>query len=225
MNAPIRPRIKICCISSLEEAGLAVRYGASALGLVSSMPSGPGIIPDDLIQEISAAVPPGVATFLLTCLQDADAIVEQQRTLGTNTVQICDRLVTGDYRALRRGMPGVKIVQVVHVTGPDSVDEAIEAASHVDAILLDSGNPALSVKQLGGTGRVHDWSLSLRIRETISIPLFLAGGLTPGNVGQAVRAVCPFGLDVCSGVRTDGALDEDKLVRFMNAAIAGCTTC
>jgi len=209
-----KPRVKICCISSLAEAELAVRYGASALGLVSAMPSGPGVIEEDLIAEIVARMPPPIATFLLTSLQDADSIIEQQRRLRANTIQLVDRLERGSYDDLRRALPGIRLVQVIHVTGEESVAEAVTVASQVDAILLDSGNQNLAVKELGGTGRTHDWTLSRKIRETAGVPIFLAGGLKPENVGEAVRAVEPFGLDLCSGVRTDGKLDEDRLARF-----------
>jgi len=113
---------------------------------------------------------------------------------------------------------GISVVQVIHVTGPESVEEAARIAPHVDAILLDSGNQKLAVKQLGGTGRTHDWTMSREIRQRIGIALFLAGGLTPENVGRAIDEVSPFGLDVCSGVRTDGNLDTAKLKRFFSAA-------
>ena len=209
------PRIKVCCIASVAEAELAVRHGASALGLVSAMPSGPGPIPEDLIAEIAATVPPGVSSFLLTCLQDGAAIIDQQRRLRVNTIQICDRLPAGSHAKLREALPGVSLVQVVHVSGPESVDEAIAVAPHVDAVLLDSGNQSLAIKELGGTGRTHDWNLSRRIREAIDAPMFLAGGLNPANVGRAIHEVQPFGIDVCSGLRTDGALDRHKLTAFM----------
>ena len=209
-----QPRVKICCIGSREEARLAVEYGASALGLVSEMPSGPGVIPDDLIREIADAVPPGVSSFLLTCKQDAASIIQQQHKARVNTIQICDRLTIASYRELREALPGISIVQVVHVTGPEAVDEAAVVAPHVDAVLLDSGNQSLAVKELGGTGRTHDWALSRRIRETVGVPIFLAGGLKPSNIAEAVRQVEPFGVDVCSGVRTSGRLDEAKLAGF-----------
>lgn len=217
MKASIKPRVKICCIGSVEEARLAVEFGASALGLVGEMPSGPGVIPEELIARIAATIPPPVASFLLTCAQDAATIVEQQQRAGTNTVQICDRLSGGTYEELRAAMPGVRLVQVVHVTGPESVAEAVSVAPRVDAVLLDSGNQSLPVKELGGTGRTHDWELSRRIRESVAVPLFLAGGLKASNVAEAVRQVGPFGLDVCSGVRTDGKLDERKLADFFRA--------
>jgi phosphoribosylanthranilate isomerase len=220
VQAARKPRVKICCIRSMEEAWTAIGHGASALGLVSQMPSGPGVIPDETIARIAAAVPPPVATFLLTCRRDAASIVEQQRRLRTSTLQLCDRLERGTCTEVRQALPGVRIVQVVHVTGPGSMDEAVAAAEDADAILLDSGRPDAPVKELGGTGRRHDWSLSLRIREAVDVPVFLAGGITPENAAEAVEAVGPFALDVCTGVRTDGALDEGKLRRLF-AALGG----
>jgi phosphoribosylanthranilate isomerase len=197
---------------------MAVDYGASALGLVSHMPSGPGVIGDELIEEIAARVPPGIGTFLLTSRQRVNEIVAQQHFCKTNTVQICDHLIDGTHRNLKEALPGISIVQVVHVTGPKSVEEADLASSQVDAILLDSGNQKLAVKELGGTGRTHDWTLSRKIRENIDVPLFLAGGLNAENVARAIDEVGPYGLDVCSGVRSDGKLDEHKLKSFIAAS-------
>lgn len=201
---------------------MAVEFGASAVGLVSHMPSGPGVIDEERIAEIASKVPPSIGTFLLTSRQSVDEIIQQQRFCRTNTIQICDHLTRGTHRELKDALPGISIVQVVHVTGPESVEEAGQVAGqvakHVDAILLDSGNQKLAVKELGGTGRIHDWAVSRAIRERISVPLFLAGGLAPENVNQAIDAVGPFGLDVCSGVRTDGKLDAKKLKSFFSAA-------
>jgi phosphoribosylanthranilate isomerase len=217
MKPSEKTRVKICCIASTDEAWMAIRYGANALGLVSAMPSGPGVVPEDTLRRIASAVPPGVATFLLTSKQDATGIIAQQRRLRLNTIQIVDRLVVGTHRDLKRALPGVAIVQVIHVQGERSVAEAAEIAPDVDAILLDSGNQDLAVKELGGTGRTHDWSVSRRIRELLDIPVWLAGGLNAGNVAEAIAHVAPFGVDVCSGVRTDGALDEQKLAAFMQS--------
>jgi phosphoribosylanthranilate isomerase len=211
MHPTTIPRVKICCNESVEEAWLAINYGASAIGLVSDMPSGPGVITEDSIREIAAAVPPGISTFLLTCKQDAAAIIAQQRYCRTNTIQICDRLENESYHELRAAMPGIALVQVVHVTGEESVTEALNVAPYVDAILLDSGNQSLPVKELGGTGRTHDWRLSRKIRERAEAPIFLAGGIKPENVREAVSQVGPFAIDICTGVRTNGKLDEKKL--------------
>lgn len=220
MEATQRPRVKICCMAGPEEAALAVRYGASAVGLVSAMPSGPGVIAEELIATIAARVPPGVATFLLTSRQDVAGIVEQQRRCRTNTIQIVDRLEHGTYEDLREALPGVKLVQVIHIAGQESFDEALRIAQHVDALLLDSGNQSLAVKELGGTGRVHNWQISRAIREAVGVPIFLAGGIRAENAAEALRQVGPFALDVCTGVRTDGRLDEAKLAALMDAVRA-----
>jgi phosphoribosylanthranilate isomerase len=213
-----RPRIKVCCIASVDEAWTAIRAGASALGLVSAMPSGPGVIGDELIAGIAARVPPGIASFLLTSATDAEAIIRQQRTARVNTLQLVDAVPMDVYPILRAELPGIAIVQVIHVRGAESVDEARAVAPHVSALLLDSGNPSAAARELGGTGRVHDWEVSRRIVESVDVPVWLAGGLRPENVAEAVARVGPFGLDVCSGLRTDGRLDAAKLEALIAAA-------
>lgn len=213
-------RVKVCCIRDREELSAAVRHGAAAVGLVSAMPSGPGVIPEERIAELAADVPPGVSAFLLTSLTDPDAIADQQRRCGCDTLQLCDRLTGADRRAVRRALPGVRLVQVVHVEGPEALDEAAAAEEGAHALLLDSGRPSAERRELGGTGRTHDWELSRRIREAAGVPVFLAGGLDPDNVGEAVRRVRPHAVDVCSGLRRDGALAEDRLQAFVEAAAA-----
>ncbi len=210
------PRVKICCISSIEEARIAIEAGASALGLVGPMPGGPGIIADELIFQIAQTVPPPIATFLLTSETSVKEIIKHHQRTLTNTIQLVDALSTGTYSELQNALPGVKLVQVIHVLNERSVDEAIKISEHVNAILLDSGNPNLPVKELGGTGRTHNWKLSRKIRDSIAIPVFLAGGLKLENIRQAIEEVQPFGIDLCSGVRTNGKLDSEKLARFMN---------
>ncbi len=209
------PKVKICCISNLEEALLAIRLGADALGLVSSMPSGPGVIQDTLIHEISKKIPPPIATFLLSSRTDTKEIIHHQKETGTNTLQLVDRLTSGSYQEIRRTLPGVKIVQVIHVVDESAITEADEVAPLVDAILLDSGNPNLPVKELGGTGRIHNWEISSRIRAHVPVPIYLAGGLNMDNVREAIERVKPFGVDICSGVRSNGQLDALKLEKFI----------
>ena len=213
------PRIKICCISSIQEAQTAVQYGASALGLVGHMPSGPGVITDDLIYHIARTVPPPIGTFLLTSETSADGIIAHHQKVLTNTIQIVDALQEGSYQQIKNTLPGIKLVQVIHVLDDSSVEEAIEISEQVDALLLDSGNPNLQIKVLGGTGKTHNWLLSRKIVEQSNVPVFLAGGLNPDNVKQALDTVQPFGLDLCSSVRTDKKLDTIKLESFFKAAI------
>jgi phosphoribosylanthranilate isomerase len=161
-----------------------------------------------------------VATFLLTSETTAEPIIAQQRFCGTNTLQLVDAVEPGVHARLRDSLPGISLVQVIHVRDDDSVRESVAAAPNVDALLLDSGNPSLSVKELGGTGRVHDWALSARIRESVDVPVVLAGGLNSENVDMAIARVAPFAVDACSGLRTNGELDESKLTAFMLAVQA-----
>lgn len=213
----LRPKIKICCISSLEEAFLAIILGADALGLVGNMPSGPGVIADELISQISKHIPPPIATFLLTSERKASDIIAHHQKVQTNTIQLVDSLLEMDYAKIREAIPAVKIVQVIHVLNEKQIDEALEIEPWVDAILLDSGNPNLKVKILGGTGNAHDWKLSRKIREAVKKPVFLAGGINAQNVKQAIEEVNPYGIDLCSSVRTNGQLDASKLDIFFKA--------
>jgi len=210
-------KVKICCMGSVEEARIAIELGASAIGLVSRMPSGPGPIEEELIAEIISAVGDSVETFLLTCETTADAIIAQQRRTGVSTLQLVDAVEPGAHETIRAALPGVRIVQVIHVTGDNSIVDAVNGAKTADALLLDSGNPSLAVKELGGTGRRHDWSISRAIVEASSVPVYLAGGLNPSNVREAIKTVRPYGVDVCSGVRTEGKLDRSKAAAFFAA--------
>jgi phosphoribosylanthranilate isomerase len=184
------------------------------------MPSGPGILSEGLIAQVASMVPPAVSSFLLTSKVDTWGIIAQQRRLGVNTIQICDRLQNGTYDDLRQALPGIAIVQVIHVIGSEAIEEAYSVAPYVQGLLLDSGDQSLAIKELGGTGRVHDWEISRQIRELVNVPVFLAGGLNPDNVLDAIQQVQPFGVDVCNGVRTNRQLDEEKLSKFFNQVSA-----
>lgn len=202
------PRVKICCIQSEEEAQTAIDFGASAIGLVGKMPSGPGPIDDESIRRIASKIPPPIATFLLTSEIDGASIVEHHSRTATNTIQIVDTPQDGTHKYLKGRLPNLKRVQVIHVIDEKSIEEAALYFDQADALLLDSGNPNLRVKELGGTGRTHNWTISRKIVEQSPIPVFLAGGLNPINVSEALDTVQPFGLDICNGVCTNSTLDQ-----------------
>lgn len=213
-----RIRIKICCIGSVEEARRAIDAGADALGLVSAMPSGPGVISDARVTQIAASIPPPVASVLLTSETNADAIADHQRATGASVLQLVNAVSPDAHRQLERELPGIRRFQVIHVRSRQDISDALAIARYVDGLLLDSGNPAASTPTLGGTGQTHDWTLSREIVERVSVPVFLAGGLNASNVAEAIRTVRPLGVDVCSGVRTDHQLDPEKLAAFVEAA-------
>ena len=215
-----RVRVKVCCISSVAELRIAVDAGADAVGLVGAMPSGPGVLTDDQISALVPDVPPPVTPFLLTSETTAGGIAEHAARTGALTVQIVSETDPSEIARLAAVAPALRRVQVIHVDDASIVARAAEYAPYVHAFLLDSGRPNAPTPQLGGTGRTHDWSLSAELIRTSTRPVFLAGGLTPDNVADAVAAVQPFGVDLCSGVRSGDALDADKLSAFMRAVRA-----
>lgn len=215
-------RIKICCIQGRDEAAAAIAAGADALGLVGAMPSGPGVISEDTAADVSLHAPPPVATFFLTSSEDPEEIAEQAQKVRPTTLQIVNHVDPSVYEALDGYLPkgSVKRVQVIHVEDDGATRLIGDYAKHVDAFLLDSGKPKAATPELGGTGRVHDWEISAAFVALSPKPVFLAGGLRPDNVAEAIKKVRPFGVDVCSGVRSGGNLDVQKLVGFISAARA-----
>ena len=211
------PRVKVCCIQNSVEAELAIESGAHALGLVSEMPSGFGPVGEDQIADITGQIPPFVTAVLLTAKTDPSEIIAQQKRCGVQCLQLVRQLDISDYPLLRAAMPGVPLIQVIHVTGAEAKDKAAKYHRVADAILLDTGTPDAAQPQLGGTGRTHDWNISREICDSVNIPIILAGGLRPENVRSAIEQVRPFGVDVCTGVRSDGSLDAGKLKRFMHS--------
>ncbi len=213
--------IKVCCIRSAEEARCAAAAGATYVGLVGEMPSGPGPIGDDAIRDIVAEAPAHVTTVLLTSRTEPEGIADHVVSTGVAAVQIVSRVDAGVRRRLRELVPSTPVLQVVHVEGPEAVEVALAAAEAADFVLLDSGRPSAGTPELGGTGRPHDWTVSREIVRRLEVPVLLAGGLAPFNVTAAVRAVRPAGVDACSGLRSpDGRLDEAALRDFSRLARA-----
>ncbi len=208
--------VKVCCISSLVEANMALEAGADFLGLVSEMPSGPGVISLAEIASIVAALPVHTKTILLSSKRNFQDVLSQHNMVKTWGIQLVDKLPKSDLDKLRKALPETHLIQVVHVRDKSSIPEALSYVNPVDTILLDSGNPHAKVKTLGGTGEIHDWNISREICEKSSVPVLLAGGLNPDNILAAMNGVHPDGFDLCSGVRTNGKLDHQKLKIFMH---------
>ena len=217
MNLVPPVKVKVCCIESPDEARLAVSFGVAAVGMVDETPSGEGRLPVETIAEIVRAVPRKTGTFVLTATTDVDRLEELYRMTGVNTVQLFDPLQPADYERLQEKVPGIFIAQSVHVMDNGAIDFAREIARHVNALVLDSGDSEPPFRWQNPAGQTHDWELSRRISDAIHLPILLAGGLTPDNVGRAIRLVRPYGVDVGTGVRKDGQLDQSRLVAFLEA--------
>jgi phosphoribosylanthranilate isomerase len=214
-------------MQSEAEIDMAARAGAFAVGIVGPMPNGAGFLDDETAARLARY---GVkrhgeklwVTFL-TKRTVAREIADHVAAIGANAVQLVDRPAEDAYSHLRARFPALKILQVVHVEDARAVEEARAAAPFVDAVLLDSGKPSAATPTFGGTGDRHDWSISRRIVESCGKPVFLAGGLNPHNAADALAAVRPFGLDICSGLRdraNGDALMPERLAAFVEVLSA-----
>ena len=205
----------MCCITSHKEAEIALKAGADLLGLVSEMPSGPGVIALDAIAKIVKHLPPATKTVLLTSKTKAEDILSQHNQVKTWGIQLVDFISFVDLRTLKTQLSNIQLIQVVHVTDETALAQANALQNLVDYLLLDSGNPKAKTKTLGGTGQTHDWNISRQICEASLRPVLLAGGLNPENIQVAANQVKPDGFDLCSGVRERGNLDPKRLFSFM----------
>ena len=210
-------KLKVCCIKSPEEAQMAIAHGADALGLVGPMPSGPGPISPQQAGLIAQSLPENIMSFYLTSQTSFETISEEYELVRSTHIQLTDHTESSDRARLKQNYPKVKLVQVVHVIDEDSIQQAIDYQENSDYVLLDSGAPNNSIKELGGTGRTHNWDISKQIVAQSTLPVFLAGGINAGNVRDAIAHVNPYGIDLCSSLRTEDNLDADKLDSFIKA--------
>ena len=210
-------KLKICCINSHDEAMTAISVGADLLGLVADMPSGEGMIEDHKIREIAASIKSFNNSVLLTSRTDAESIIEHHKETITSHIQIVDYIDVKNYQEIRKSLPDIKLIQVVHVEDESSYSLAMNFSNYVDFILLDSGKPSAKKRTLGGTGDTHNWNISKKIVRDCSIPVYLAGGINHSNVVEAIQKVKPYGIDLCTGLRTNNKLDKNKLNVFMEA--------
>lgn len=194
---------------------MASEAGADLVGLVGPMPSGAGVQTAETCRSIAASAPAWVTPVLLTSSETAEAIAQDVRFTAVRAVQLVRHVARSVHAALAERLPDVRRFQVIHVEDGGALDLVDHYGTDPDAFILDSGRP--SADELGGTGRLHDWEISAALVRRAQGPVFLAGGLNPDNAADALRTVRPFGLDVCSGVRTADRLDRAKLHAFMSA--------
>lgn len=213
-------RVQIAGISSLDDALAVERAGAEAIGFTLGLPTGPhNGLDEHRARAIISSLPPLITPVLITYHTAADSVVPLCRYLGVSTAQLHAPAEPGEMTRMRQELPGLKLILAVNVTGPDSVALAQQRAHHADALILDTYDPATG--RHGATGKTHDWAISRAIVEQVAVPVILAGGLNPGNVADAIRAVRPWGVDVHTGVeRADGSTDHALVRAFVAAAHA-----
>jgi len=213
-------RVKICGVSRVEDALVIVEAGADAVGcLVGLDHPSPDQVSAATAKAVFSVLPPFVARVLVTHRTKLGEVADLVRDTGATAVQLHGEFPLVAVPALREALPYLSIVKCVHVTGEEAIAAAGAAARVADAVLLDTKVRG----RIGGTGKVHDWSISARIVESCPRPVILAGGLNPGNVAEAIARVRPYGVDANSGTRATGgtkdpAKDPAKVRAFVAAA-------
>ncbi len=207
-----RVRIKICGITRKEDVDAAVKAGADAVGFIVGIPRSPRNISLEKAEKLIAEVPSDVESVVVAAPTKIGDLIRYAH-LHPDAVQIHEGYLSDPL--IRETLPGERLIRAVkaNLLAPAA---AQEASKLFDAILLDS----FTEGKCGGTGTVHDWTLSSKVRLSIlPTPLILAGGLSPENVATAVRTVQPYGVDVSSGVESKpGIKDYQKMVNFVRNA-------
>jgi phosphoribosylanthranilate isomerase len=197
-------KIKICGITNLPDARLAVELGAAALGFVF-YPKSPRYVPVAKAADICNALPPFVAKVGVFVDELEFEIEKALRECLLNALQFHGDEPPGFCQKF-----AAKSIKAIRVRDESSLRTAAEY--DVDALLLDTYIDS----ERGGTGQTFDWSLAVKAQETLAPPVILSGGLTPANVQEAIRKVRPYAVDVSSGVeREPGKKDPEKLRRFI----------
>jgi phosphoribosylanthranilate isomerase len=211
------PRIKVCGIREPADLRTALDGGVDAIGvLLGQVHPSTDFISPILARDLLRLVPPFIATVLVTHEERLDEILALASSVPTSCIQLHSDLSPAELAAAREQLRPRFVIGKVTVEDSSSLQRAREIAPSVDAILLDSANRATG--QVGGTGRVHDWSLSAQIRRASPCPVILAGGLRPTNVRAAIATVQPAAVDVNSGVEDDAGRKNPDLVRAFVAA-------
>ena len=211
--------VKICGIRRHEDALIAAELGADAIGLlVGQRHNSPDFISAAVAREISRTLPPSVEAVLVTQITEVDEIERLLRQSGIRAVQLHSEITADSVANLRTRFPDLKVFKSVHVISAESVRYPEGFSKVVDGFVLDTINVATD--QVGGTGNIHDWSISQKIVERFpDIPIILAGGLNSKNVRSAIESVHPFGVDVNSGTKgSDGFKDARKMREFIREA-------
>lgn len=212
-------KVKICGFTDADDVRVACELGVDMVGVIL-VPGSTRCVTVEQAKRILAATSEGVARVAVAMPRYPSELDMLVRELNPDYLQIHLTFSESELIETKTRL-GVKTIPVVAI--PQKVTNyqeilkyAIEASEAADYLLLDTEGPTG-----GGTGLSHDWSLSRRIRETINAPVFLAGGLNPSNVKNAIEAVQPYGVDVATGVESSPGKKDEKLMReFIEAAKA-----
>ena len=208
-------KVKICANKSIEDASMSIDAGADIIGiLVGQVHTSNDFVDKETAKEIADFAKEKCDISLVTHLTDADEIIELSKYIGNNVIQLHSDIVEDEVEKIVKELPDVKLVRLIHISSEGEICSDYKSMKYADYYLLDSFN--LNTNQVGGTGLTHDWNKSRELIEKLDKPTFLAGGLNPDNVKQAIEIVRPYGVDVNSGCKnSEGRKDREKVREFV----------
>ena len=207
-------RVKVCGLTREEDVAIAVEAGADAVGFILGIPSSPRNLTLEKAERLVSKVPVFVDSVIVTAPKSFEWLIEVVQRVKPSAIQIHGKEQL-DFTEIRRKLGNTRLIKTVYVK--EALDkETLKELKDFDAILLDSFNKG----QYGGTGKIHDWGLSAKIREAVKhVPVILAGGLKSENVKEAILKVQPYAVDVASGVEQEpGIKDHEKVRAFVENA-------
>ncbi|MFW6006058.1 MAG: phosphoribosylanthranilate isomerase [Candidatus Bipolaricaulota bacterium] len=207
-------KVKMCGNQTRNDLRVTAR--ADAVGFIVATPESPRNIDPKIASRLAEETPPFTSTVMVTTEVKPKVLRELVQEVEPDYLQLHSTLTLSRTKEIVRSIPNTTgLITLVTVEGKleDLKNRALELAnSSVDAVLLDSKSEG----RAGGTGQVHDWDISRTIRDTVyPVPVILAGGLDPENVGKAVEKVRPYAVDVATGVEKDEDKSDQKVERFM----------
>lgn len=211
-------KVKICANKNIYDAQSCIDAKADIIGiLVGQEHNSNDFVNKETAKEIANYVGDQCDVSLVTHLKNADKIIDLTNYIGNNIIQLHSDIEEGEVEKIRKQLPEVKIVRLIHVSEKGEICTDISKIKYADYYLLDSFN--LKTNQVGGTGLTHDWNKSNEIIKKLDKPTFLAGGLNPKNVAQAILIAKPYGVDVNSGCKNEkGIKDRNKVIEFVKNA-------
>ena len=211
-------KVKICANKSIEDAKMSIDAGADIIGILVGQEHTSNDFVDKYTAKKIADFAKGKCDIsLVTHLTNADEIIELTKFIGNNVIQLHSDIEEIEVEKIKKEFPNVKLVRLIHVSAEGKICTDYKKIKYADYYLLDSFN--LKTNQVGGTGLIHDWNKSGELIRILDKPTFLAGGLNPNNVADAIKQANPYGVDVNSGCKNDnGIKDKEKVKLFIKNA-------
>ncbi|MBR5662487.1 MAG: phosphoribosylanthranilate isomerase [Bacilli bacterium] len=214
-------KVKICANKTVDDIKASIDAGADIVGLlVGQEHASTDFIDKYKAKELANFAKGKLDVSLVTHLTNADEIIDLTNFIGNNVIQLHSDISEEEVEKIKKTLPNIKLIRLIHISSDGKICTDYKKMKYADYYLLDSFN--LKTNQVGGTGLTHDWNKSRELIKILDKPVFLAGGLNPDNVADAIKIAKPYGVDVNSGCKNSlGLKDKQKVMEFVRNAKKG----